>query len=375
MRKPVRNQTLDIIRGFLLIIMTIDHFSGQIITSYVGYFSAAEGFVFVSGMVMGIYFISKYVNIGEIKNNSSFIKRGVRIYKYHIITLLFYLAFKALEQTQGNWFSITTLKQINIFQFLWGALLIYKPFGLDILPMYILFIILAPYLINLILKNKVSIVLIISISLWLLSYLFIETSIIEWKSKIRLPITGAFNFFSWQLLFVLGMLSGFYAKSQKMNFILKNKFSLIISCLFILFFFLLKHQLLLVANSDLMKFLTDRTTLGPLRIINFFSIAYLIFFLLSKIDLSIYLSKLALLGQHSIQVFTFHLLVLIVLRSNIPLFSIEFFESQGYYQLILNNLLNWFLTFPIILFLFVPVKLYKRYKSLLELFPSKIAKI
>ncbi|MCB9207184.1 MAG: OpgC domain-containing protein [Ignavibacteriales bacterium] len=350
-----RNYTLDIIRGLLLIVMTIDHFSYQIMSYNFGYFSAAEGFVFVSGLVMGIYGINKYYTDGFIKLKSILRRRSFKIYKYHIFSLLFFFLFSFLLKINQNSFSLSTLELFDYEHFLWGLLLVYSPNYLDILPMYIFFVLISPYIIDLIIKKKIGFILVFSIFLWLGNYLFINSSLNNLFYYFQIPFKGVFSVLSWQFLFVLGILSSSLYKTNIMNKVIHSKLTIIITLSVASLFFFQKHEILEIIEAGLLEKLTARSILGPLTIINFLAVSYIVFYSLTIFDIKKYFIHVGMLGSYSIQVFTFHVLLIIVFRWYIPLFSFELFEENYYINLILNDLFNWALTLPIILLLFLPV--------------------
>ena len=61
-----RDLSLDVLRGIMLIIMAADHFGEplfQHLYEFAGYVSAAEGFVFLSGMLVALVY-SRYHSAG-----------------------------------------------------------------------------------------------------------------------------------------------------------------------------------------------------------------------------------------------------------------------------------------------------------------------
>jgi len=368
--KQQRNITIDIIRGFLLIIMTIDHFSHQVISFYIGYFSAAEGFVFISGIVMGIYGISKYNSEGYLKLKSRLINRSLRIYKYHLLTVLFYFLFKAILNSSDTFFTLSTLKAFNYKYFLWSSFLIFKPYGLDILPMYILFVSISPFVIKLITKNKIKLVLIFSIILWVLNLLFFDSFFTLWCSNLHIPLTGAFSVLSWQLIFILGILIGYLVNSNYLNKYLDRKISIVISTSIFILFFSLKVGWIEAIDNNLISSLIARSALHPLILLNFFAVSHMVYYIIKNIRVGINFNSVSLLGQYSIQVFTFHLLLFIIFRNYLPIFSIEFINSANYFHSILNNILNWTLTVPLAALLFIPPIFLKIKTPLLKIFPK-----
>lgn len=355
--KESRNYTLDVLRGFLLIIMTVDHFSNQVISYNFGYCSAAEGFVFLSGLVMGLYGVKKYNSEGYTKLISNLTTRAFRIYKYHFFTFLFLFILTGLLALGQN--SISAVLSNSYKDFFWETLLIFKPKGLDILPMYIFFVLISPFILNLLFKKKIGLVFSISIFLWSINYILIDSRLVYWFSKFNIPLSGEFSILSWQLIYVTGLIIGFLITSDLLKKILARKIVLEISILVVVVFFLQKYFMADINNSNLMYRLTSRNTLGPIRIINFFAFSYLLFYLFSRITIPKSFNSIALLGKYSIQVFTFHLVLLILFREFVPTYTIEIFSAPNNFQLILNNLFIWLVTLPVSILLFIPVIILK----------------
>jgi hypothetical protein len=68
--------------------MTIDHFGDLSLVRIFGFFTAAEGFVFISGIVAGIVYYGKGQKLTSNQLNHSAMTRSLKIYKYHLICLV-----------------------------------------------------------------------------------------------------------------------------------------------------------------------------------------------------------------------------------------------------------------------------------------------
>lgn len=353
--KVARNYNIDVIRGLLLFIMTIDHFSEQTILYNFGYFSAADGFVFISGLVMGSYGMAKYESGGFNYLSSNLTRKSLRIYKYHLIAILSLLVVSIIINYDYNFISAPLLKIENLFKIFWSVVLVYKPMGLDILPMYIFFTLISPLIIQLITKQKIKRIIFISGLIWGLNNTLIDSRLTYWLHYFSIPLSGAFSILSWQFIFILGIISSQIVKKDYFHEPIKNRIILLVALISTFIFLLSKNSWLFLFDPKILISLAKRDVLGPMRLLNFLSFACVMYFVIRELKLSSLFKPFALLGQYSIQVFSFHLVLFYLLRKFVPLFNFEVWSLNGVYQNFGNNLINWVLTIPISLLLFIPI--------------------
>jgi hypothetical protein len=200
-----------------------------------------------------------------------------------------------------------------------GVIFFMQPALLDILPMYCLFLLITPFVINRF-KNKHG-------SWWVLAGSFLVWSLATytlWDSVERigeqfLPCNfGFFNPFAWQFLFVGGLFFGFRRTAAKAFPIRKSLF--IVSLLISIGIMLIRYK---VFPSNLLGFdwdsVTIRETFGPLRAIDFAALAYLVTFIGVRCPKLVEWSFFSYLGQHSLQVFSFHVGLIYLVR---PLYNL-----------------------------------------------------
>ncbi len=199
-----------------------------------------------------------------------------------------------------------------------GAVFLMQPALLDILPMYCLFLLITPFIINRF-KKKYG-------CWWVLAGSFLiwaPATYSSWDNLQRygerfLPLNlGFFDPLAWQFLFVGGLFFGFRRYAAKSIPIKKSLIT--ISLLIWIGLLLFRYKIL---PSNLLGFdihsLTIRETFGPLRVVNLAVIAYLITCFGSRFPNLLKWPWFSYLGQHSLQVFTFHL---VLLYSIIPLYN------------------------------------------------------
>lgn len=325
-RHSQRDLRIDTLRGLMLVSMTINHslwitFDGlSWLQNYVyqpfGFVTAAEGFVFLSGLVTGIVYtrLSWQVNTSALKKVAS--RRVQLIYLTHVLLFTGMLMGSLFNLELSNAFFRNSPEFIDYYSALGlGVLLLYQPTYLDILPMYCLFVAITPFVINQIKHRRGVYILLLSFTMWLAA----QSSLLEsfvYKLRILFPIhLGFFNILAWQLLFIIGIILGFQRFSRNES-LLPHRFraTILVVCVsFAMLFFVLRHQ---IVNLDIIphiELLTDKPRLGPIRLLNFLIIAHLISRLCVRFEKILSVRWLAFLGQHSLQVFAFHIFALYAL--------------------------------------------------------------
>lgn len=308
----VRDPRIDTLRGLFLVLMMVDHLPYDPLLRFTfqsfGFVSAAEGFVFVSGFVSAWVYGRILVKDGEATLRRRAWHRARDIYLTH-------LALYTLALLGGLWGG----RQIaSRFPDLWtgwwhGALLIYQPPLFGILPMYVVFLLLTPLLLEQMARGRALRIGSASAALWLAAQWGIGSPAHN-PSWLQL---GFFNILAWQLLFVAGAQFGYGKAVGRGSPIPASRLLLVFSVVLAALFFLVRHRLLLVANlkpADIQTALQAwRSINHPLRLINFAAFAYILWSLPRSIDKKLHgLSAfrfLRYLGQHSLQVFAWSILV------------------------------------------------------------------
>jgi hypothetical protein len=210
-----RDLRVDFLRGFCIFAMVVDHFGGDSwLYALTGgnrfYVSAAEGFIFISGFVMGQAYRRKCDHSGLVAAMGDALKRARTLYLATVaLTIIFSLLYLytdiALWTGRDFGLGIDGLPEIVVA----AATLHYTYHGTDILAMYTLLILVAPLL--LLLESIGSWYWIIGVSwLWWLAYqVYPEEASVPWyiRHGENFPIAA------WQVLFVTGHVLGFYREA------------------------------------------------------------------------------------------------------------------------------------------------------------------
>jgi hypothetical protein len=212
---------IDALRGLMLVLMTATHlptrFAGPLGQPF-GYVSAAEGFVLLSGFMAGSVYMRRHQRHGETEMRLAFLKRVAKIYLWQVALLLFLcstIAFIGAARQQDAIVDLLSYYwEAPLAAFVSGLFLLYNPPLLDILPMYVLFMLAsAPLLIHGA-RSGWTTILAISIGLWLAAQFGAGEALYRWladATHTQLPPvaqTGSFSIAAWQLLWVLGLWMG-----------------------------------------------------------------------------------------------------------------------------------------------------------------------
>src|SRR5579864_644606 len=174
-----RRLELDAVRGLMLVWMVMTHLP-TLLPAYTnqpfGFVSASEGFIFLSALFTGLIYFRLAERSGYDAMHRKIGMRTLRLYGYHLLLLAFAFFVAVPIAARGN---RPNLHNLLDFYFTVGpkqsiieaALLIYRPPLLDILPMYIIFLLLTPVVLKLSKRIGWSPILAGSATIWLLAHL------------------------------------------------------------------------------------------------------------------------------------------------------------------------------------------------------------
>jgi hypothetical protein len=326
-RGSPRMPELDALRGLMLTLMTLAHLptQAQVLTNQqLGFVSEAEGFVFLSAFLTGRIF-------GRIANESGFPTvirrlwtRALRLYGYHLFLLgiaFTVVATVAIRTERPGLEGLLDFYLAHPIHAVWSSIvLVYCPPLLDILPMYIVFLLATPIALFLGSHWSWKVVLIPSGLIWLLAQLGLRTAIyarmVEFAG-VRIPLNemGAFDLLAWQFLWAVGLWVGAGCPGNVFN-VLTSKMSAIAAIPVTAAFLLLRHPFLHVQfDGAVWLGLIDKWHLGALRLLNFSSLAILFAVSRSWLARWLTIAPLVALGKASLEVFCAHLLFCFVALS------------------------------------------------------------
>lgn len=208
---------LDVMRGYFILIIASVHLSyypslfglfdgrGQLWTS------EAEGFFFISGLLIGIIRQKDMVRHGLRVATEKLFRRGGRLYAASVVLSIFYLIWgraaaglgiagaKGGLDTTSSWPQLLINLLSGRYSYGWSDFLMY----------YAAFMFIAPVILWLLSKRKWWLVILLTATVWTL----------RWSGD-----HGALNpFMQWQIYFFLGTVIGYYWQPLQLRF---NQFSL-----------------------------------------------------------------------------------------------------------------------------------------------------
>jgi OpgC protein len=203
-----RDLRLDLLRGFAVIAMVADHIGGErswlyAITGGDAFFvSAAEIFMFISGLLMGIIYAGVIARQGL---GAALMKSLQRAWTLYLMTVTLTLTLMALSAQLGlGWGSGVT--DTTWTEFIVSVLTLHRTFYLtDILLLYTLLVCAAAPVFVLLAHGQTCYVLVGSWGLWLLWQFAPQHAQIPWS----IADNSVFNFPAWQVLFVTAMVIGY----------------------------------------------------------------------------------------------------------------------------------------------------------------------
>lgn len=207
-----RDLRVDLLRGFCIFAMVVDHFGGDSwLYAITGgnrfYVSAAEGFIFISGFIMGQAYRAKRDRSGLPASMVDALKRARTLY---LATVAMTLIFSALYLYTDV--ALWTGRDFGLGIDSWQEIVVaaltvhYTYHGTDILAMYTILVMIAPLILLMLSIGEWRLVLIPSWLLWLAYQVYPEEAAVPWyiRHGENFPIAA------WQVLFVTGHVLGFY---------------------------------------------------------------------------------------------------------------------------------------------------------------------
>ena len=234
-----RDLRLDLFRGVALWLIFLDHIPENIVNWFTirnyGFSDATEIFIFISGYTAAFVYGRTMRDRGFVLASARILRRAWQIYVAHIFLFTIFMAEIAyVAATFDNPLYAEEMKildflkqpDITIFQ---ALLLKFKPVNMDVLPLYIVLLLLFPPTLFLLLRHP-NLALAGSAVVYALA----------WKLDWNLPAypngVWFFNPFAWQLLFVFGAWCAL-GGAQRLAGVLRSRIVLAVAIAYLLFAF------------------------------------------------------------------------------------------------------------------------------------------
>jgi hypothetical protein len=202
-----RDLRLDLFRGLALWLIFLDHVPNNIVAWFTirnyGFSDATEIFIFISGYTAAFVYGRAMISRGFVVAGARILKRAWQIYVAHIFLFAIYIA--EISYVASSFENPLYVEEMNALDFLkqpeitiiQALLLKFKPVNMDVLPLYIVLLLLFPLVLWLLIRNA-SIALAASVALYVMTWEF------GWNIPSYPSGHWYFNPFAWQLLFVFG---------------------------------------------------------------------------------------------------------------------------------------------------------------------------
>ncbi|NEI74797.1 DUF1624 domain-containing protein [Rhizobium lusitanum] len=341
-----RYEIIDGLRGYFLVFMLVNHlvFVGGcwmllINHNQLAFVEDAQGFVFLSGLLIGMVYGRKMEKSGYNAASQRVWARAFELYRYAMgivmAVLVAQMILPGAYRIWYEWLGFTTFDDPLRLAAI-GALL-FQPTFMDILPQYIIYMIFAPPIIWLCLKDKWAYVAVGSVILWMAGQLGLQRLVTEavnsWIiGSDQQGIRVSFNLFGWQIVFFSGVVLGVLTSTRKIDWsrIFNPRATVIpkLSLTICLFFLPLRiataHDLLPQFVLDKFATMEIRADFGPVYLISFPAVGMGLAWLLiagprherplirqlAAVVIWLFsLSFLRLLGRHSLHVYIWHVAI------------------------------------------------------------------
>ncbi|CNH43361.1 Predicted membrane protein [Yersinia aldovae] len=338
-----RDLRIDLLRGIALVMMVVAHIEVMSVLDIFtwerfGLTTGAEGFVILSGFMLGVINRQRLQKEALLTVSYALYRRACKIYIVNIVIIISILLLTKL--TFINTFEVThftdRFSDVNYSLYpvydqikeSWFNMVLYLQIGphqSQILGLYFYLLLATPFFLYLLERRWVGWLLILSLSLYIL-YFFTRIKLTSAQFEF------AFPFLAWQLIYVLGMTIGWYKEELLSLARTKAGFwslCIIVSFTLIMMFIAQNHNnpfmpydvMLHVINAPRFNWFYEnfaaKNALGPLRVMNDFSLLITCYLILSYLWVpinKIFGWFLITLGQHSLYVFIVHIYVVLLVN-------------------------------------------------------------
>jgi len=319
---------LDAVRGLMLVLMLSTHLPTKfaIPTSQpFGFVSAAEGFVLLSAYMAGLVYTQRYMRDGITAMHKAFLRRALVVYACQAACLVFLftliavlgLAIPQPDVQHLMWYYL----QQPTTALLSALALIYNPPLLDILPIYVIFMLISPWVLSIGLRHGWRTILTVSGLLWFATQFGLSQYLYSWLVDLTgLPVpfseTGAFETFGWQLLWIFGLwLGSTHARVPAEERRPFPRVLVVGAALVAGTFFIWRHLTgqAPFPDGEAINFLWDKWHLAPMRLLNVFALVVLAMHYNGWLKQHMPRVRfLETMGQSSLSVFCAHLVLVLL---------------------------------------------------------------
>ena len=339
-----RDLRLDFFRGLALIFIFVDHIPENILSYFtiqaVEFFDAAEVFIFISGYTAALVYGQTLVSQGRLYATARILGRAWQLYVAHIFLFVMFIAEVSYTVTTFNNPMYNDEMRVGDFlnephvAIVKALLLEFQPTFLDILPLYILLLVIFPVIL-LGLRLQPLLVLIPS---------FLLYAVVQ---VIDVPVPAYpeghvwyFNPLAWQFLFTAGAALGF-GGARTGRRLRPAGAPLLMAIIVVAVGLIIKLSWTIHGVWDAVPGLflkelwpVNKNNLSPIRLVPFFATVFVVGSLVTpniKFLNSAIIKPIILCGQQSLEVFCFGILL-----SALGHFLLSEYKSAIATQLVVN---------------------------------------
>jgi len=319
-----RRPELDALRGLFLVWMTLTHLPthlSDLVNQPFGFLSSAEGFVFLSALLVARLYIRQAAEDSDALRTKLW-KRALRIYGYHVVLLVLAFTLAAGFAVFQYRPAITNLLDFYLAHpipaIVGSLLLIYCPPLLDILPLYVIFLVITPYLLAIAARRGWRLILLTSGLIWLLAQfglrVWVHAAVVR-LTHLQIPLqeTGAFNLFAWQLVWTSGLALGALSAQGPLPLARLPRFVFPLSAIVCLVFIGIRHDWLgRYLTAENLVFAVDKWQIGPLRLVNLVAFGCVLYWSRKLVIRIVLREPFLTLGKASLEVFCAHIVFVFV---------------------------------------------------------------
>lgn len=301
---------IDFWRGFVLLTIFVSHIPGNVLgyatVRNFAFSDAAEAFVFLSGVAVALAYGRRFT-ADKVAASSGLWSRALQLYVVHIgLTLTGMVLFAVAYMETGNQaFLLDDGRDLPLLRPLRGLLGIvslgHQPGWFNILPLYVVLLLATPGFLALAARSRLAL-LAASVALYAVARLG-GLQIPSWPTA-----QGGFYFnpFTWQLIYVIGLLTGGTIRERTIPYHpVVFASSLAVSLVSAVIVSNAFGQMPGLVDAAGLYLDWDKSTLGLVRLTNFLCLAYVVYHagLTDLLRRTPVYAPLALVGRHGLAVF------------------------------------------------------------------------
>jgi len=319
---------LDAVRGLFLVIMAGVHVPSPLshaLQEPFGFTSAAEGFIFLSACLAGMVFGKTYLKSGWAEMSRRVWNRAKLVYIVHLAVLLpvALIAWAYARQVAPLANHFHDFLQHPLESVALMPLLLHQAPLFDILPLYVVLLLVTPFAFVAAKRHGWGVVLSVSFLGWFAA----QFPIAHFPTNL-LPLRGgSFNLLAWQFLWFCGVALGEKSRCGEIVSEKFRKFFLTAAGAIVLVGLGARHGVISASaiNPAIYEWM-DKWTLGPLRLVNFAAWVVLLLAWNPRPPAAL-MEQTALWGRHSLAVFALHLPLVVCAASVIQMFPMTGVEK------------------------------------------------